>query len=91
MLYDTCISRKALLKRYGTNSYYYTDFALLRTGHHRGMKFDRDDRRTYRNCDNCLETELTPVHIFDCPIIRAALQERNKGLLFINKSLCGQY
>ncbi|GFX59894.1 hypothetical protein TNCV_4984071 [Trichonephila clavipes] len=39
------------------------------------MKIDRDDRRTYRKCDNCPETELTPVHIFDCSIILAALHE----------------
>ncbi|GFX48921.1 uncharacterized protein TNCV_2797141 [Trichonephila clavipes] len=38
------------------------------------MKFDRDGR-TYRNCDNCLDTELRPAHIFDCPTILAALQE----------------
>ncbi|GFW40468.1 hypothetical protein TNCV_1020251 [Trichonephila clavipes] len=45
------------------------NIARLRTGHHRGMKFDRDGRRSYRNWDNCLDTELTPVHVF------AALQE----------------
>ncbi|GFW96427.1 uncharacterized protein TNCV_4357501 [Trichonephila clavipes] len=47
--------------------------AGLRTGHYRGMKFDRDDSKYYRNCDNCLDTELTPAPIFDCPAILAAL------------------
>ncbi|GFT96227.1 uncharacterized protein TNCV_3906691 [Trichonephila clavipes] len=46
------------------------------------MKFDRDGRRTYRNCDNCLDTELTPAHIFDCPAILAALQEQTN--LYVN-------
>ncbi|PRD25995.1 UNVERIFIED_CONTAM: hypothetical protein NCL1_39313 [Trichonephila clavipes] len=55
------------------------------------MKFNRDCRRSYRNSDNCLDTELTPAHNFDCPAILATLQERNRGPLFINKSLCGQY
>ncbi|GFX18991.1 RNase H domain-containing protein [Trichonephila clavipes] len=48
--------------------------ARLRRGHHIGMNFDRDSRRTYRNCDNSLDTELTPAHIFDCPATLAALQ-----------------
>ncbi|GFT27226.1 uncharacterized protein TNCV_5140381 [Trichonephila clavipes] len=39
------------------------------------MKFDRDGRRSYRNCDNCLDTELSPAHTFDCPAILAALQK----------------
>ncbi|GFU42736.1 uncharacterized protein TNCV_3139351 [Trichonephila clavipes] len=39
------------------------------------MKFDRDGIRNYRNCDNCLYTELTPAHIFDCPTILAAFQD----------------
>ncbi|GFV45841.1 uncharacterized protein TNCV_2322011 [Trichonephila clavipes] len=52
--------------------------ARLRTGHYIGMKFDRYGRRPYRNCDNCLDTELTPAHIFDCPAILAALEEREK-------------
>ncbi|GFX15429.1 RNase H domain-containing protein [Trichonephila clavipes] len=43
--------------------------ARLRTGHYRGMKFDRVGTRSYRNCDNSLDTELTPAHIFDCPAI----------------------
>ncbi|GFS62083.1 uncharacterized protein TNCV_476501 [Trichonephila clavipes] len=47
----------------------------LRTGHHRRMKFNRDGRRTYRSCDNCIDTELTPAYIFDCPAILAVLQE----------------
>ncbi|GFX60884.1 alpha-2 adrenergic receptor [Trichonephila clavipes] len=46
-----------------------------RTGHYRGIKFDKDDRRTNRNWDNCLATELTPAHIFDCLAILAALQK----------------
>ncbi|GFV74145.1 uncharacterized protein TNCV_4510511 [Trichonephila clavipes] len=39
------------------------------------MKFDKGDRRTYRNWDNCLDKELRPAHIFDCPAILAALRE----------------
>ncbi|GFV94002.1 uncharacterized protein TNCV_3573551 [Trichonephila clavipes] len=39
------------------------------------MKFDRDGRRSYRNCDNCLHSELTLTHIFDSPAILTALQE----------------
>ncbi|GFU19105.1 uncharacterized protein TNCV_4397081 [Trichonephila clavipes] len=49
------------------------------------MRFDEDDRRTYRNCDNCLDTELTPAHIFDSPAILAALQEL--GVLFSSTNL----
>ncbi|GFV28149.1 uncharacterized protein TNCV_678371 [Trichonephila clavipes] len=59
----------------------------LRTGHYRGMKFDRDGRRSYRNCDNRLDTELIPAHIFDCPAILAALQEREIGVLFSSTNL----
>ncbi|GFU56707.1 uncharacterized protein TNCV_1822361 [Trichonephila clavipes] len=47
----------------------------ISTGHYRGMKFDRDGSRYYRNCGNCLDTELTPAHIFDCPTILTALQK----------------
>ncbi|GFX30057.1 uncharacterized protein TNCV_2617681 [Trichonephila clavipes] len=51
------------------------------------MKIDRDGRRTYRNCDNCLDTELTPVHIFDCPTVLASLQELE--VLFSLRNLYG--
>ncbi|GFU64008.1 RNase H domain-containing protein [Trichonephila clavipes] len=64
--------------------------ARLRTGHYREMKFDRDGRRSYRNCDNCLDTELIPAHMFGYPAIIAALQKIG-GSLFVNKSLSGQY
>ncbi|GFW40828.1 uncharacterized protein TNCV_4368761 [Trichonephila clavipes] len=47
----------------------------LRTDHNRGVKIDRDGRRTYKNCDNCSDTELTRAHIFDCPAIFSALSE----------------
>ncbi|GFX30449.1 hypothetical protein TNCV_3461001 [Trichonephila clavipes] len=43
-------------------------------------EFDRDCRESYRNCNNCLHTELTPADIFDCPAILAALKET--GVLF---------
>ncbi|GFW27806.1 uncharacterized protein TNCV_766871 [Trichonephila clavipes] len=59
--------------------------ARLRTGQYRGMNFDRDGRRSYRNCDNCLDTELTPAHIFECPAILAALQKI--GVLFSSTNL----
>ncbi|GFY06491.1 hypothetical protein TNCV_412411 [Trichonephila clavipes] len=39
------------------------------------MKIDRDGRRNYRNCNNCLDIELTPAYIYDYPAILAALQE----------------
>ncbi|GFW78587.1 uncharacterized protein TNCV_2243871 [Trichonephila clavipes] len=55
------------------NSLITKTIARLKTGHHRGMEFDRDGRRTYKKCDNCLEIELIPAHIFDCPAILAAL------------------
>ncbi|GFT14554.1 RNase H domain-containing protein [Trichonephila clavipes] len=45
--------------------------ARLRTGHYRGMKLDGVVRRSYQNFDNCLDTELTSAHIFDCPAILA--------------------
>ncbi|GFW28117.1 hypothetical protein TNCV_2817951 [Trichonephila clavipes] len=49
------------------------------------MKFASDGRRTYRNCDNCLDAELTPDHAFDCPAILAALQET--GIIFLSTNL----
>ncbi|GFV56458.1 uncharacterized protein TNCV_4203821 [Trichonephila clavipes] len=49
------------------------------------MKFDRDGRRSYRNCDNYLDTELTPADIFDCPAILAALQKI--GVFFLSTNL----
>ncbi|GFX29416.1 RNase H domain-containing protein [Trichonephila clavipes] len=61
--------------------------ARLRSGHHKGMKFDRDGRKTYRNCDNCLDADLTLADIFDCPAIFAALQEI--GVLFSLTNLYG--
>ncbi|GFW22275.1 uncharacterized protein TNCV_1430291 [Trichonephila clavipes] len=54
--------------------------ARLRKGPYRRMRFDRDGRRSYRNCDNCLDTERTSAHIFDCPAILVALQKI--GVLF---------
>ncbi|GFW64695.1 uncharacterized protein TNCV_700981 [Trichonephila clavipes] len=57
----------------------------LRTDHYRVMKFDSDGRRSYRNCDNCLDTELTPAHTFDCSAILATLQEI--GVLFSSTNL----
>ncbi|GFS48357.1 uncharacterized protein TNCV_2297121 [Trichonephila clavipes] len=50
------------------------------------MKISNDGRRTYRNCDNCSNTELTPAHTFDYPAILAALQEI--GVLFLSTNLC---
>ncbi|GFU95641.1 RNase H domain-containing protein [Trichonephila clavipes] len=49
--------------------------ARLRIGIYRVIKIDRDDGRTYRNCGNCLDTELTPAYMFDGPAIFAALQK----------------
>ncbi|GFX37940.1 DUF4817 domain-containing protein [Trichonephila clavipes] len=39
------------------------------------MKIDRDGGITYRNCDNCSDTELTSSNIFYCPAILDALKE----------------
>ncbi|GFX53303.1 RNase H domain-containing protein [Trichonephila clavipes] len=47
--------------------------AKLKIGNHKGMKIDKHSR-TCRNCDNSLDTELTPAHIFNCPAIVASLQ-----------------
>ncbi|GFS49596.1 hypothetical protein TNCV_821371 [Trichonephila clavipes] len=47
----------------------------LNAGHHKLMNIDRDVRRTSGNCDNCLDTEQTPVQRFDCTVTLAALQE----------------
>ncbi|GFW43230.1 uncharacterized protein TNCV_1349931 [Trichonephila clavipes] len=58
----------------------------LRIGHYTGMNIDRDGR-TYRNCDNCSDTELASAHIVDCPSILAALQEL--GVLFSSRKLYG--
>ncbi|GFU94955.1 RNase H domain-containing protein [Trichonephila clavipes] len=77
--YQICnISRDLLIPKF---------IARLRTGHYRGMKFDRDGRRSDRNCDNCSDTELTPAQISHCPAILADLQ-KNRGHIFVNKSLC---
>ncbi|GFW12747.1 hypothetical protein TNCV_3884571 [Trichonephila clavipes] len=45
-----------------------------------------DGRKTYRNCDNSLDTELTPAHIFHLPAILAALQK--VMVLFSSAYLC---
>ena len=37
--------------------------------HHRGMRIDRENKNHHRKCVNCSETELTPEHIFNCPVI----------------------
>ena len=42
----------------------------LGMGHHRGMRrIDREGKKHYGKCYNCLETELTLNHIFTCPAI----------------------
>ncbi|GFX81799.1 hypothetical protein TNCV_2570001 [Trichonephila clavipes] len=48
------------------------------------LRNDRDGR-TYRNCDNCLDSEQTPAHVFDSPAVLAALQEI--GVLFSSTNL----
>ncbi|GFW29026.1 hypothetical protein TNCV_2355841 [Trichonephila clavipes] len=48
------------------------------------MKIERDGTRTYRNCDNCLDIELTAAHSFDCSVILAALQEKGAPFSLIN-------
>ncbi|GFX59818.1 hypothetical protein TNCV_1778571 [Trichonephila clavipes] len=57
----------------------------LRAGHYRGMKINWDGK-TYRKCDNCSDTELTPALIFDCPAILAAVKKC--GPVFVNKPTC---
>ncbi|GFV51885.1 hypothetical protein TNCV_1322381 [Trichonephila clavipes] len=56
--------------------------ARLRTAHYTGINIDD---RTYRNCDNCSDTEINLAHIFDCPTIVAAIEIG----VFVNKPLCG--
>ncbi|UYV70800.1 hypothetical protein LAZ67_8000673 [Cordylochernes scorpioides] len=44
---------------------------LVGTGHFEGMKINPDMTRSYSNCNNCHNTQLTPDHIY--PAILAAL------------------
>lgn len=50
-----------------------TTIARLRTKHFKGMKISPDGHRSYRSCPHCIDTELSPDHIFDCPAILAKL------------------
>ncbi|KAF8785330.1 hypothetical protein HNY73_010886 [Argiope bruennichi] len=50
-----------------------TTIARLRTKHLREMKISSDGHRSYRSCPHCIDTELSPDHIFDCPTILAKL------------------
>ncbi|KAF8796655.1 hypothetical protein HNY73_001004 [Argiope bruennichi] len=50
-----------------------TTIARLRTKHVREMKISSDGHRNYRSCPHCIDTELSPDHIFDCPAILAKL------------------
>lgn len=54
----------------------------LRTGHHKRMKIVRSGRKTYRNCNNCTDTVVTPTNIFYSLAILAALQNNH----FLNDS-----
>ncbi|GFT60846.1 RNase H domain-containing protein [Trichonephila clavipes] len=67
------------------NGDYLITNTRIRTGHYDGMKIDWEGKRTYRNCDNCLDTELKPAHIFDSPAILAAL--KGIGVLFSSINL----
>ncbi|UYV72301.1 Transposase [Cordylochernes scorpioides] len=44
-----------------------TTISRIRTGHFKGMKKNPDMTRSYRNCNNCHNTQLTPDHIY--PVI----------------------
>ncbi|UYV66407.1 K02A2.6-like [Cordylochernes scorpioides] len=44
-----------------------------KTGHFKGMKINPDMTRSYRNCNNCHNTQLTRDHIYSCPAILTAL------------------
>ncbi|UYV60676.1 RPS10 [Cordylochernes scorpioides] len=48
-----------------------TTISRIRTGYFKGMKINPDMTRSYRNCNNCHNTQLTPEHIY--PGILAAL------------------
>lgn len=50
-----------------------TAIARLRTKHFKGMKIFPDGHRSYRSCPHCIDNELSPDHIFDCPAILAKL------------------
>lgn len=41
------------------------------------MKIVRSGRKTYRNCNNCPDTEVTPTNIFYSLAILAAVQKNN--------------
>ncbi|GFT34606.1 hypothetical protein TNCV_4125531 [Trichonephila clavipes] len=58
--------------------------ARVRASRYRGMKIDRDDSRTYRNCHNCSDTELTPART-GCPAVLAVQQVI--GALFSSTNL----
>ncbi|KAF8778141.1 hypothetical protein HNY73_014895 [Argiope bruennichi] len=48
-----------------------TTIARLRTKHFREMKIYSDGHRNYGSCPHCIDTELSPDPIFDCPAILA--------------------
>ncbi|GFW77812.1 hypothetical protein TNCV_3403881 [Trichonephila clavipes] len=77
-LRDKSISLKHQLRNIRGDSLMTKTTNRPRIGHYRGMKTDRDGRRTYRNWDNNPNTELTPDHIFHCPTVPAALKETEK-------------
>ena len=39
----------------------------VRMGYHRRMKIEREDKKHYRKCNNCWETELAVDYIFNSP------------------------
>ncbi|GBM06978.1 hypothetical protein AVEN_239678-1 [Araneus ventricosus] len=41
----------------------------LKTSHFKGMRINVNGVRTYMQCNHCLDIELSPNHIFDCPAI----------------------
>ena len=56
------------------NRFTTKDNVNLIIGYERRMKIDAYGNKTYRNCDNCPDTELTTPHVFACPAILADTQ-----------------
>jgi hypothetical protein len=54
-----------------------TTLTHLKSKHFLGMKFNSDGTRTYTNCTHCPNLELTPDHLFNCPVSKQLLSYRH--------------
>ncbi|UYV63554.1 hypothetical protein LAZ67_2004645 [Cordylochernes scorpioides] len=57
-----------------------TIISRIRTGHYKGMKINPDMTRSYRNCNNCYNTQLTPDHIYPASPLYDRHQSRRRHL-----------